>query len=367
MGALNLTPQASPAGAAASGAHPLLRRIAQAVAGQEFARASVMGFGSSTMEGHGVTTYERRNMRVLERGLRKSPGGGFVLPGRVNTFPGYYSSLSGGASIAASNESPGWAGRTAVLRDADDAVTFSPPPETTAVRVWYGQYSGGPTVSFSVDGGGAQTFPTTGTTDRFKASGWAVISPGSQHTITFTKPSGGFAYIRGLEWSVSDSSTGVRVFEGGHAGWTTADFASAGSIAQWQPAVAAVQPDLVVMQAGPNDFTGGVPLATTSANLDAIVAAVNAAMTAPCSWMFVLPSAAGSASPDQAAYDGFARMYQAAADRAGAYLVDVRGALPSPGAVGNRYTTGDNTHFDDKGHATYGQLLLAPLREFVPR
>ena len=342
-----------------------LRRISQALAGQDVTQAKIMGIGSSTMEGHGVSTNERRSMREFEKSIRKTKsGGGILLPGRVSTFPGYYAALSNGASISASTgESIGWAGRTAVLRDADDTITFTPPPESTGFRIWYGAYSGAPTIRYAIDGAAGVDISTAqGTTDRFKPSNIVALTPGSQHSVVITRSAGtAFAYIRAIEWFVNDTATGVRVLEGGKAGSSTSDFAASTAIAQWQPAVTAVQPDLMIFMLGANDFTSGVPLATTAANIDTIVAAVNAVMTLPTSWMFILPSAAGSANPDQTAYAAWADMYTAAATRAGAYLLDVRPMLPSPGQPGSRYGA-DNTHLDDIGHATLGQLMATPLK-----
>lgn len=347
-----------------------LRRAAQAIAGQEYVKCNIVNFGSSTSEGHGVTTYSRRYLNLFARSLRARPGGGFAPGARVNTFPGYPIALSNGASIAnVSTESAGWAGRTAALRDADDTITFTPPTASTGFSIVYGQYSGGPTISYSIDGGAAVAINTgsPATTDRFKFSAVIPIAAGTQHTITITRTAGtGFAYIRGIEWFVNDESTGVHVYEGGRAGWASGDYATGTMIAQWQPAITAIQPDLVVMQLGSNDFTGGVPAETMYSNLSTIISAIDSVMSVPTNYLFVFTAAAGSASPNQIAYKPYSDAVRSLAASVGGHVVDSQTVLPSPGLRDTRYVTGDNTHLDDRGHAMLGQLCASPLLPAVP-
>jgi lysophospholipase L1-like esterase len=141
------------------------------------------------------------------------------------------------------------------------------------VDLFYTQYSGGGTLYWKVDGGTATNVNTNGATNNTMKIQIRGLSAGS-HTIEIGWVSG-TVFASGAMVYNGDESKGIR-------SWVAA-FPSTKSSAWWNPAVnywlgqmTNVQPDLVTIELGPNDYGQNPPLAVASykSNVQNIIATI---------------------------------------------------------------------------------------------
>lgn len=84
-----------------------------------------------------------------------------------------------------------------------------------------------------------------------------------------------------------DETKGVHVVNGGHYGRTTGNFTDATNLPRLQGRVSWLQPALIGIGLMTNDFTDGVPIATYKANIQALIAGMDAACTIRPSYVLI--------------------------------------------------------------------------------
>lgn len=356
---------ATPARAAAAAALPApdpLARAVRAISTQDFAPAKVVVLGSSTTEGMGATRLDRRYVRVLETLLRRRPGGMFRPAGFVYRCDDEPIRLSDGAINAYSrpNLSIGWAGRSVALVGREAVVEFD--FAGTGVMVAYGRYPGGPVLKITVDGT-TEEVPTDGPLNRWVT--WqSPVLPAGSHTVEVLGGGPGDGFIRGFRSFNGDERSGVHVYEGGRAGWRTSDYLAAEP--QWGDGIAAIRPDLIVLQLGANDVAAGREPAAIRDDLVSIVRKAQAYQPENAASVIVVGSAQTSGDlPTGAFRERFTAMWQQAADQVGGVFLDPSDVLPSPGTIGSLYDS-DRIHLGDQGHAALGYLVARMLPMLPP-
>lgn len=125
---------------------------------------------------------------------------------------------------------------------------------------------------YSVDGGTNVEISTpVGTT----ASGYKTAVTGlsdAAHTITIGWVSGTI-YFEGVAFYRGDETVGLRVWDGARSGSTTADFIES-SWPYWWGVIGLINPDLIVLELGINEYLFNVTVAQYTANLSALVASL---------------------------------------------------------------------------------------------
>lgn len=343
-----------------------LRRITQALAGQDVAPAKIVFLGAATTEGAGVTTWPRRFVSQFPDLVRKRASvGGFTPPMAATTITDFPVVASGGAVAATSNGaySTGWAGRSAVLVSDTSKLAFS--FTGTQLKIFYAQLAGGSSFTVKIDGAVVATVSTSNVTvSRWVQWSSLILTRGS-HSVEIQRTGGGtgVAYIRGMQWHDNDENSGVWVYDGAHAGWKASDFLA--NEAEWGPALNLIAPDMLVVRLGQEDFAGGRTTIQAKSDLLAVIDLAQARQSIPASLVIMAPSQNGG-SLDTTVWAAWQAMWKdIAALRNGVYI-DESTVLPSPGLLNSAYNF-DALTFNDKGHATLAVLLALFLpRSIVP-
>lgn len=302
-----------------------------ALAGRRYAPATVAVLGSSSSEGVGASGWGRGYVSVMTETLRAAfpvPGvpGGDNYVAAWGTPPWWPVRLSGGGTRVTT---AGWGLKAVDLADPGQSLTYT--FTGTSVQVWH---DGTPEIV--VDG---QTV--------------VVRGPGRIH---------GFATFDG------DETRGIQVYNGGHGGRTSGDFAS--RAAAWAPRLRQIRPHLVILQLGINDWRSGVAPAEMKRNLTAIIATVRAHTDTDPSFVIYGTPRVGADHRVQD-YTRFTEAWQeiAAEDTGGpgggsgvAYF-DLAARQPSPSSDnGHGLYCDDLVHMTDRGAAFTADALTAFLR-----
>jgi lysophospholipase L1-like esterase len=289
-------PAARAAADAAADRLPLLSWHA-ALANRRYEPAVVAVIGSSSTEGVG-SPYGRGFVAVLTENLRHAfpvagaPGGAnFVAAwGRPKGWP----VLAAGGKPAPPDA--GWALKGWELDGGSLTHSFT----GTSVQVWHAVDA---RIQVTLDGRVAAVSGTT----------WSSgpLEPGN-HTISLS----GTGLVNGFAVFDGDEHRGIQVWNGGHGGRTTGSYASQSGA--WAPRLAAIRPDLVILQLGVNDWRTGVPAATVKRNLRTIIGEVRSSSGTNPSFVIY-----GSPKVGPGRAEGFGRLAQAwrevAAEDTGGY------------------------------------------------
>ena len=144
---------------------------------------------------------------------------------------------------------------------------------TTAYIFWTKKPSGG-SFKYSVDGG---SYISGSTANATLVDGQVLtVSLGSSgaHTLRIKYAGGGSAYVAGVVEANGDESSGIQVHNGGNSGTTSGGWESAysGSGATIPgAAIAELDPNLIIICLGENDFNASVPTATFQTNLTSLI------------------------------------------------------------------------------------------------
>ena len=362
--AAGLAAAAATAPAARAASEPGPDRLAllswhAALANRRYEPAVVAAIGSSSTEGVGTTRHGRGYVAMLAENLRTR----FPVPGAAGG--GNYVAAWGDPKwwpVSRVDGEPvadtGWALKAVALRG-----TLTLRFTGTSLQVWYSARPGGGRFAVTIDG------ETRGTVDADaprtdRNAVWASGPlPGGHHTVTVTALTPG-PVVHGFATFDGDETRGIQVYNGGHGGRTSGDFAAGAG--GWAPRLATIRPHLVLLQLGVNDWRTGVPAATVKRNLKTIIEAVRAGAGTDPSFVIY-----GSPRVGEARLHGFGALAQvwrevAAEDTggpAGGSAVahfDLTTRQPAPSA-GNHLGlhTPDLIHMTDKGAAHTADALAA--------
>jgi lysophospholipase L1-like esterase len=331
-----------------------------ALGNRAVAPARILAIGDSITEGSNATSLLRRWVQRLLSSIRarfpQVPAGG------IGHLPPYYIGSSMGQPFSAVSSPPpgtdttfGLGRRCAVMSGAQ-SYTYT----ITGTSFWL-WYVSGPTtgnISVTIDGGAPFTI-TTAASPLADGKTWTspVLSAGS-HTVQVSVASGTI-YFTGLSVFNGDENAGVQLFESGHWGWKTTDWAN--NSAYWPGVITPIQPQLVTIALMTNDYQAGVDPATCKANLLAMIAAVRSKCATPPSIVLVTYPARGDVSNPAHAWSEYVAVAASIATAdAGVAHLDLSSRYASPAttnALGN--WDGDKVHPTDKGHGLIAETVLA--------
>jgi lysophospholipase L1-like esterase len=346
---------------------PALRTFHAALANRAYAPVKIVALGASTVDGVGVTAWGRALLDRLAVNLRVTypisgvTGGAGFIPAQPTTpaIPGYPVTPGGGTSYATTT--PGWANRSLQLTATGNSLTFT--FTGTSVGIAYGQYTGGGTANVVIDAAAPIALVTNGaTTDRFRMWNSGGLTRGA-HTVTLTWVSGP-VYIRGFFAFDQDENSGIHIYNGGRAGWTSTDYAAPAAQLQWSFGITQAQPHLVLIDLGRNDYTSApqVGSATVRANLLTIIGVVRANCTTnPSIVLYETQRIGGPINGEQ--WPQYRAMYEsvAAADpMVTCFDLGLRHLPPQDDNTLGLYNT-DITHLTDRGHQNVADYLAAFL------
>lgn len=263
-----------------------LRRWFTALAGRDTSPADILSITDSIFEGHRLSAMNNRPMGRLLNLLRGrfpvagvTGGLGYVAvtqgSGQVADYPVVNTGGAGGAAVGLGN-------RCRILTASGHKSVFSFSGATSVGLRYLRVGSAGAvgTFTWKVDAGSATTVDVkTGTVLDFVEVPITIPDTGA-HTITVEWASG-TVNIEGFVHYSGDETKGIRMWEGGHGGDPAYNWVNPGAAGtNLQSQVAAIQPDLVLIELGANDRKMNAKTsAQFAASMTTILAKVRAGTT----------------------------------------------------------------------------------------
>lgn len=345
-----------------------------ALANRDSAPASVLTITDSIGEGRGASVYSKRWLDRTASLLRsRFPTAGLSTSGE-NYFPMQFISplpqvwTIGGSPVVNNGYGLGLRG----YQLSASGQQFSGTVTGTSMDLLLARGSSTGVLTVTVDG-----TPTTVTTSNGGATAPGQrmnVSLGSSgsHTVTIAWTSGGQVFLSGVIVYNGDESKGIRFYDGGHSGLWTKDYLGTGNITlagggTWFAAdLAAVSPNLVLIELGINDADGGVSSATVKTNLTSLISFVRSSVpTNPAIVLVGLydPGTVTSGEP----WSNYVAAMQAiaAADtggfggKSGITVFDLTQRFPARLPTDTFSLFADTIHPNDKGHALIADSLAA--------
>lgn len=218
----------------------------------------------------------------------------------------------------------------------------------TSAELWYQGFPGGGALGISVDGGPEQTVLTHSDPWRGDLRVPLAFASRGTHTVKVRHISGGNLMISGVMVYDGDETSGLRLYDAAHSGWTSDQANGSGDFTPeaLQQLIRAAAPDLITLGIGVNDqITAAALPAATVANIDATVSLIRAA--APRARIVLVHCYApnGAAAGWQPYLDG---MRDWAAQHRSVDVLDLADLMGE--ATTSGLWQGDGVHPSDAGH-----------------
>lgn len=230
----------------------------------------------------------------------------------------------------------------------------------TGVDIHYLQAATGGNMLVSIDGATAVSVSTAGTDGVDAVYQIRNLTP-TAHTIVVTGDGGATpATVLGFMSFRGDESCGIRMWEGGSSGAASGWFTGT----QWMQSLATIQPSLIVVGLGVNDFGvgNGVPIATYQSNMTNILTRMRAVCTVQPTIVLIAYYEPASVTPTNPWSDYVQVLRDVAATDGGTAIFDLQTRM-NPGAPSelDGMIKSDLTHPLNKGHRFIGDALAAFL------
>jgi lysophospholipase L1-like esterase len=329
----------------------------------------ILVLGDSLIEGQGASAAANRfHDRLLAR-LRTeyqpagvTGGEGYVPAAYIAT--GVTDRWTFTGTTAVREDLGGLGERTVTLAvSATASLTFT----GTALKVMYAKGPTAGTFSWAIDGGAATNVIANNAT----ISGGNVVDitglSDASHTVVVTGLSN-TTYLEGAMVLRGDSTSGMRIWGAGHSGWQSDDHANVGVVSAMD-SVAAVQPDLVLVHLGLNDYGSQsqtrIAPAAMATNFDTIAANIRAVCTIAPSFVWLIPYERTVVPTVLATWEEYRQAYKDFAANDGQIgLVDIGAAIGSFAGSTDPYgiDAGDFVHPNDAGHQVMADAVFRVIR-----
>jgi lysophospholipase L1-like esterase len=360
-----------------------LRAWFAAVAARDTAPAKVLVVGGSTTEGAGAPDIAHRWQDKCRSALRRRlPTTAGLATGGETYIPVAYAydgapvpwTVTGTPTAQWWGYGLGGRASTLTVSGQSLSLTFT----GTSAQVWFtggSDTNNNGTVSVALDGGTAVNVTPTKTGTR--GSGWVYQVPAftsGTHTLTVTWVSGKVT-VEGAAIFNGDESSGLQWYDAAQDGDTSDNWATttndSPSAIPWLGAVHTIQPNLVIVQLGVDDYLNNVASATFQSNVTALVTAVRAQCTKSPSILFILDYQPGGATQSEPWANYVAALKTiAAADTGGPKGVsgiavwDLSTRFPAPSVDNTLGLSGDMIRPSATG---YGLIADALANYLMPR
>lgn len=343
-----------------------------ALAARATTPARVMVWGDSRAEGQGATTLANRWQSKFAAGMRAAfPTTGVTTYAENNyaAFNLISTSLASltlwtGKTVASSPNNFGLGTRCSILSAAGQGATL--PFTGTAFKLAYVASNVASSFSYTVDGGAPVTvsWPAGSVAD-----GRTVTVTGladTSHTVVVAWLSG-TVYIEGAHQFRGEYAKGIQVFDAGHSG-TRSGTTYGASRTYMTQSTATVNPHLIIVVLGTNDFGGSIVPATYRTEMEANITAWRAGCTTPPTIVLTLDWERGPTIPAQAYpwADYLQQLRDIAAADTGVMLFDLQAQFPNYTDNATGYIAADDTHETDAGQARRAQLVQAAVSPVQP-
>lgn len=338
---------------------PLLAWSA-ALANRDNAPAKTYHIGDSITEWAYTTALDKRWTTRLNSLLRsRFPTAGIGSGGGVGFLPPYI--VGPGPQPCVTVGTPGTdttfgIGRRCSLMVVGNTKTYT--FTGTSFKLHYVQGPSTGSMGVQIDGGSVTTVATSGTLSDGKEWASPALTAGA-HTVTISVISS-TVYFTGIDISNGDEAKGIRAYEGGHWGWKSGDYM--GGANSWLATLTQLQPHLVTVALGTNDYQAQVPVATYKATLTTLVGYIKANITADPSIVFIAwPERTDVVAPTipWASYVG--AMKEIAAADSSVSVLDFTNRVAGPAVSNGLGLWYDQVHPTDKGAALLADVIAGYL------
>lgn len=241
------------------------------------------------------------------------------------------------------------------------SITFT----GTGFKLLWTQLSGGGTFKYRVDGGSYTNVSTNATPTLSGRQTTVTGLSRASHTVDIAYVSG-TPNVEGIFVMDGNESSGVHVWEAGHGGYTTTDYLDV-SNPHWIDCIGAIQPALVTLMMGINDYSDLNPHHNSptafKANLATIIANIRAQCTVTPSILLIASYQAKVPTHTYLWSDYVTAMADlVTSDGNLAYLdlVSAFGGYVDPTA-GDPLLDGDLVHPNDTGYALIASMVASRL------
>lgn len=259
--------------------------LSTAWANRATARVPMLHIGDSVTEGYGAGGFEGKYTTKLMRALQSDAGiaGG---PGFINS--GTWADVDN-SSASFWNPVPtiaqtGFLGSHYGQIPSGASVTLT--YTGTSFDLFFMQgYTSAQPMSVAIDGGAPTSVPITTTGNANYGGFWhsPTLASGT-HTAVISPTAGQTLTLLGVHIYDADENRGVHGWEGGHQGITAVAIAADPS-GYFGNSVPRIQPAVVTMYLGLNDWANGITPASYQASLSSIITSVNGYCTTAPSWV----------------------------------------------------------------------------------
>lgn len=346
-----------------------LRKWYAALANRHYSPAKIAVIGDSLSEGVGASQFGRGwvpKMAELLRARFPAPGGvGFVAswdnPGYGGGDPAYTYPVSQNSGYY--SETDGFALKCNTLLATGDRLTYT--FSGTSIHVWYLKQFGGGNFSVTIDGVVVATSIVTASTTSGPVVWTSATLAAGNHTILVTRLSGGGTspvLVNGFRVFNGDETKGIQVFNGSQSGLTSVNFATgAADWNRWARWLGIIQPQLVIVELGLNDWAGNIPMASLKANLKTIISVIRAQTTTDPS-IVVFAAAEANSGAYASTYTQLHQVWeQVVAEDAKTALFDASARFIPPSVDNSDGYYYDLMHPSDKGHAAIADRMVSFL------
>ncbi len=237
-------------------------------------------------------------------------------------------------------------------------LLFTPNAAVDNFKIWYGKNTGLGVLAYNLNGAGGSTVNTSATLGVGNVTISGTLGP---NTLNLDYSSGAAGvFLIGVEaWNSTISS--VRILNSGWPFAKSADLAGHASAFAAQDTVVAMAPDVILLDAGINDWANGVSLATYEANMQQMITAfkVNSDV------VLVTPAPTGIATVSLATQQGFVNVLYKLAAVNKIPLIDNFSRWKSYEIANVApllfYQAGSNAHPNAHGYADFAQSIVTGL------
>ena len=359
-----------------------LKSLQVAIGNRDFSPINMVFWGTSMTEGGpgvaasiGPNNGWRRWLNKVQNQLRsRFPLNDKNIVGSTGFIPPFYKSFNAGGTktlIAgdANNVAPsgvtysgnltgygsGLGNRAVGLSTASDWIQFTFTGD--AFDLFLSTHTTASTVcSVSVDGGAAvnKTLPaTTLTPDKYSITG---LTTGT-HTVKVSWVSTGPVVVTGLMPYNGDVNNGIRLWDAGRGSAKITDVGTLNGVGFKH--LGLINPYLVGIEWGYNEYFGNVASAAFKANLQSFVAACQANVSASTIFLFInWPKPTHPSTPIEPWSNYVQAIKDVASATANSIILDLSQSLPdsSDTSLGILY---DGVHFNDKGSGHVADLITS--------
>ncbi len=359
-----------------------LRPFWTGLAKRATAPVDLLHFGTSITEGAYASTFAYRWVERLRDVLRARypvagvAGGVGYIPAeyKVNQLAGTPWTYTGGTSGTFGSGLYGLGRRYRVMSALGNKIAIS--ATCSSFDVLYARNTPNGTLGITVDGVEVASIASGGSaTGGLKLSS-GPLTPGV-HAIQLTWNAGGPVWVEGVMIYNGDETKGIRMWEGGFGGAKSQYFV-APEAPYWQNDISTIQPDLVTIELGTNDWMyntgvvsgnyGSFPPSYTKSNIEKLIADVRTKTTVDPAIALLAVHNRGDypASPTTLLNpwsDYVNVMYEIAANDPGVAVIDMPSRMGATPWVESGLLNADMVHPNDAGTEFYAQAIagfLAP-------